>query len=54
MFICFDQLVDNFIRVMANYVMVDNDENCDADEDFEVGDDGIDYNIFQMRVQAAF
>jgi len=42
------------IKIMANYSMVDNDENCDADEDFVVGDDGIDYNIFQMRVQAAF
>ena len=39
------------IKVMANYVMVDNDECADAEGDLE-GDD--DYGIFQMRVQAAF
>ena len=42
------------LKFMVNYSMVDNDENCDADEDFTVGEDGIDYGIFQMRVQAAF
>lgn len=43
------------IKVMANYSMIDNDENCDADEDFEdLDEEGIDYGIFQMRVQAAF
>lgn len=43
------------IKIMANYSMVDNDENCDADEDFEnLDEEGIDYGIFQMRVQAAF
>ena len=39
------------IRVMANYAMVDNDEDADGDGDFP-GD--YDYNIFQLRVQAAF
>jgi len=39
------------IKVMANYVMVDNDEDADGDGDFP-GD--YDYNIVQMRVQAAF
>ena len=43
------------IKIMANYSMIDNDENCDADEDFEdLDEEGIDYGIFQMRVQAAF
>jgi phosphate-selective porin OprO/OprP len=42
------------IKVMANYVIVDNDENCDADGDFDFGEEGLDYGIFQMRVQAAF
>lgn len=42
------------IKVMANYSIVDNDENCDADGDFDFGDEGLDYGIFQMRVQAAF
>ena len=42
------------LKFMVNYSMVDNDENCDADEDFLVDEDGIDYGIFQMRVQAAF
>lgn len=48
------------IKVMANYSIIDNDENCDGDGDFTVDqgeildDGGIDYNIFQMRVQAAF
>jgi phosphate-selective porin OprO/OprP len=42
------------IKVMANYSIIDNDENCDADGDLEVGEDGIDYGMFQMRVQAAF
>jgi hypothetical protein len=39
---------------MANYVIVDNDENANADDDFEFGEEGLDYGIFQMRVQAAF
>ncbi len=39
------------IRVMVNYAMVDNDEDADGDGDFP-GD--YDYNIFQVRVQAAF
>jgi phosphate-selective porin OprO/OprP len=42
------------IKVMADYSIIDNDENCDADGDLTVGDDGIDYTMFQMRVQAAF
>ncbi len=43
------------IKVMLNYSMVDNDENCDADGDFIVdADEGFDYSILQMRVQAAF
>lgn len=42
------------IKIMANYVMVDNDENANADEDFEFDEEGFDYGIFQMRVQAAF
>ncbi|MCK4510681.1 hypothetical protein KAW64_03030 [bacterium] len=51
------------IKVMVNYAMVDNDENADADGDIgslnAAGelvdlDEGIDYNIFQVRVQAAF
>ncbi len=43
------------IKIMANYSMVDNDENCDADGDFDVDpDEGFDYGIFQMRLQAAF
>ncbi len=39
------------IKIMANYVMVNNDENANADGDLEGNDD---YGIFQMRVQAAF
>jgi len=42
------------IKIMANYVIVDNDENANADEDFDFGEEGLDYGIFQMRVQAAF
>jgi phosphate-selective porin OprO/OprP len=42
------------IKLMANYTMVDNDENADADGDYEVGDEGFDYGILQLRVQAAF
>jgi phosphate-selective porin OprO/OprP len=39
------------IKIHAEYIMVDNDENADADGDL-IGDD--DYGIFQMRVLAAF
>jgi phosphate-selective porin OprO/OprP len=42
------------IKVMADYSIIDNDENCDGAGDFVVSDDGVDYNMFQMRVQAAF
>jgi phosphate-selective porin OprO/OprP len=42
------------IKVMADYVIVDNDENANGDGDFNFGEDGLDYGIFQMRVQAAF
>jgi phosphate-selective porin OprO/OprP len=42
------------IKIMANYIMVDNDENANADDDFDFGEEGLDYSIFQMRVQAAF
>jgi len=42
------------IKIMANYSMIDNDEDSDADGDFIVNEDGFDYGIFQMRVQAAF
>ena len=39
------------MRIMANYVIVDTDENADADGDF-LGDD--DFKIFQMRFQVIF
>jgi phosphate-selective porin OprO/OprP len=43
------------IKVMADYTIVDNDENADGDGDFTIdGEDGIDYGMFQMRFQAAF
>jgi len=42
---------NNNVRIMANFIVVDNDEFADADEDFS-GDD--DFNIIAIRLQYLF
>lgn len=37
------------VKMLINYTIVDHDKNATADGDFEVPEDGFDYNIFAVR-----